>query len=83
MSAGRFSSILHHQLEVSHDQFWECIRSGRPVNRPVPLDVPPAAHEAWVVEVLVRELHLTAPEIAQLTTDEAQRLVHEHWAKPS
>lgn len=82
MSPGRFSSILHHQLEVSQEEFWACIRSKTPVNRPVALDTPPVAHEAWVIDVLVRELHLTAAEIASLSPEEAQRRVHDHWAKP-
>lgn len=33
--AGLFGQILRAQLEVSRADFWECIRSGTPVDRPV------------------------------------------------
>lgn len=38
LSPGRFSNILRYQLEVSKDEFWDCIRTGKPVDRPVPVD---------------------------------------------
>ena len=62
MSAGRFSGILRHQLEVS--------REG------------PVEHEAWVVAVLVEELHMTPEDLEALSPEEAQRLVGDHWSKP-
>ena len=81
VSAGRFRDILRFQLEVSRQEFWECIRSGTPVPRPVdPLEDPPIEHELWVVEVLVRDLHLSAEEIEALSAEEAQDLVHRHWS---
>jgi hypothetical protein len=83
MGPGRFSAILRDQLEVSKDQFWECVQTGQPVDRPVELDDVPPGHPAWVVNVLVGELHMTGDEIADLSREEAERLVHEHWSKPS
>lgn len=81
MSPGRFGAILTRQLEVSRDEFWECIRSGRPVDRPVPLDEPDERlNPAWVVNVLVGELHLSAEQIAALSPEAAEQLVHDHWA---
>lgn len=82
LSPGRFSSVLRHQLEVSREQFWECIRTQRPVDRPIELEAGPVEHEPWVVAVLVGELHMTAEQIAALSEKEAQRLVHEHWSRP-
>jgi carotenoid cleavage dioxygenase-like enzyme len=73
MSPGRFSSLLRHDLEVSKDQFWACIRTGKPVDRPVVLDAPATVeHDAWVVAVLAGELHLSPQEIERLGRDEAR-----------
>jgi hypothetical protein len=84
VSSGRFQTILRFQLEVSRQEFWECIRSGTPVPRPVDLrEDAPVEHEPWVIEVLVRDLHLSAGEIEALSTEEAQDLVHRHWSGTS
>lgn len=83
LSPGRFSSVLRYQLEVSREQFWECIRTQGPVDRPVELDTGPIEHEAWVVAVLVGELHMTADQIAGLSEEEARTLVQDHWSRPT
>jgi hypothetical protein len=82
LSPGRFSSMLRYQLEVSKDEFWRCLGTGTPVHRPVTVDEAPVEHEAWVIAVLVGELHLPPDEIAALTAEEAQRIVHDHWSRP-
>jgi hypothetical protein len=82
LSPGRFSSILRHQLEVSKEEFWRCIGTGAPVDRPVAVEDAPVEHEAWVVAVLVGELHLDPDEIAALTVEEARQIVHDHWSQP-
>jgi len=82
MSAGRFSGILRHQLEVSREEFWQCVRLRKPVTRAVEVDEGPVEHEAWVVAVLVEELHMTPEELEALSPEEAQRLVGDHWSKP-
>jgi hypothetical protein len=83
LSPGRFGSVLRHQLEVSREQFWECIRAQRPIDRPVELEEGPVEHEAWVVAVLVGELHMTFEQIAALSEEEGQKLVGEHWSRPT
>jgi hypothetical protein len=83
LSPGRFSGVLRHQLEVSREQFWECIRAQRSVDRPTELEEGSVEHEAWVVAVLVGELHMTAEQIAALSEEEAKGLVQEHWSKPT
>jgi hypothetical protein len=83
MSPGRFSSILRYDLEVSKDEFWECIRTGRPVDRPVAVDEGPVEREAWVVAVLVGDLHMSAAEIEALTPEQAKKIVNDYWSKPS
>lgn len=81
LSPGRFASIVRYDLEVAKDEFWECIRTREPVGRPAPVDEALPEHEAWVVAVLVGELHLSAEEIAALTVDEARKLVSKHWSR--
>jgi hypothetical protein len=47
LSPGRFGAILRHELEVSKEEFWACLRSGRPAERPIEVDEPePTEHEA-------------------------------------
>jgi len=82
ISPGRFAAILREQLEVSREQFWQAIRTGEPVERPVDLDEPEPAveHAAWVIRLLLEELHLSTDEIASLSTEEAIDRVHAHWS---
>jgi hypothetical protein len=81
--AGRFGAILRDQLEVKRDEFWEAVRSGRPVGRPVPVDED-AANElpSWVVSVLAGPMRLGPDEISRLTEAEAIEMVHQHWSEP-
>ena len=81
MSAGRSALILREQLEVSREAFWGAIRSGEQVERPVPDDQEEVVeHEAWVMAVLVGSLHLSAEEIASLSSADAVALVHDYWS---
>ena len=82
-AAGRFGEMLRTQLEVSRAEFWECIRTQAPVNRPVPVDAAPVEHPAWVIQVLTRDLHMTSEQIAALSSEEAQGLATEHYSRPS
>jgi hypothetical protein len=83
-SAGRFAAILRYQLEVSREQFWTALRNGEPVDRPAVLEEPELVeHEAWVVAVLARELHMTAAQIAALSVDDAKQRVLDHWSRPT
>ena len=84
-STGRFASILRHQIKVSRTEFWQALRSGEPVARPVPVPVEAeqVEHEAWVVAVLAGDLHMTAEEIAMLDAEYARQLVLDHWSRPT
>lgn len=82
-SPGRFSAILREQLEVSRQEFWNALRTGERVDRPVAAEgEQPVEHEAWVVAVLAGELHMTAEEIEALDPDDARQRVHDFWARP-
>jgi len=82
MSPGRFLAILRHQLQVSPEEFWETLRTGRPTQRP---GTPPVAEApaipAWIVRVLLDDLGLLEQQIAGLSRPEAQRLVDEFWSR--
>jgi hypothetical protein len=83
ISPGRFSTILREQLEISRAEFWEAIRSGKPVKRPAEPDgeEEPIEHEPWAIAVLAGELHMAPEEIEKLTEQDAIDLVHEHWSR--
>lgn len=82
ISAGRFGAILRDQLRVSRAEFWEAMRTGEPVDRPVePEEYAPVEHEAWVVGTLVGQLHMSAEQIEGLSEEEAIELVHKHWSR--
>ena len=81
ISAGRFRAIARHELEVSVAEFWECVRSGRPVNRPVEVENVSYQHPAWVVSVLAGALQMSDAEIVKLSREDAERLVYEHWQR--
>lgn len=79
-SPGRFRAVLAHELKVSKDEFWECLRTGNQVQRPAPVEEPTFQHPAWVVAHLKSRLHLTDREIDALGPEEAEQMVREAWA---
>jgi len=81
MSPGRFKAILRSQLQVSGDDFWRALDTGQPVVRPskVPEDVPRLP--LYLVRVLTK-LGKGDAEIAALSVEEAERIVHEEWSRP-
>lgn len=81
MSPGRFKAILRNQLQVSEADFWAALETKAPVARPSEPPKEEAALPAHLVRVLKDELHLSEPELAELSLEEAQRLVHEHWSQ--
>jgi hypothetical protein len=82
MSPGRFGSVLRWELEVSKEEFWDAIRSGQAVDRPVPVDEEEVVeHPAWVTAVLLGPLHMDAEEIAGLSEAQAVELVQQHWSR--
>lgn len=75
VSAGRFRAILRHELEVTAADFWEAVRTGKPVERPAQARGPEELqHPAWVVHALLHRLDMSPTEVAQLDPAEAERL---------
>ncbi len=81
LSAGRFRTIARHELEVSVPEFWECIRSGKPVARPVEVEPLAYQHPTWVAKILSGQLHMSGEDIAKLSREEAEQLVQEYWRR--
>jgi hypothetical protein len=82
-SPGRFGVILREQIKVSRADFWEALRSGEPVARPVPVEAEQQVeHDAWVIAVLASELHMTVEQIEELDPEQARKLVLDHWSRP-
>jgi len=78
-----WSHILDDQLHVTVEEFWECVdNKNPPKRRPASDESDAAVLPASLAYQLVHTLQLTNDEIAQLTLDDAVRLMTEHWAQP-
>lgn len=80
-SPGRFAAILREQLKISREDFWRALRNRVAVDRPSLLGSAPPEHDAWVLAILTRDLHMTAEQIAALDVDAAREMVLAHWSK--
>lgn len=79
-----FGFILRTQLQVSAKEFWETIDDKRPTKRPGHPPAAPAVKkpDARTVQQLHTELRLSSDEIAELSRDDALRLLEKHWSRP-
>jgi hypothetical protein len=83
MSPGRFQAVLHNQLRVTAEAFWETLRTGHPALRSeLPRESAPLPIPTWIGGVLLNDLHVTEAQVAKLTPDEARHLVEELWSRP-
>lgn len=77
-----FRQILRAQLRVSEADFWQAIRSGKPVTRPSAPLPSPIGLPAWLAESLRREVGLSDSAIARLSEAEGRRRLEEHRSRP-
>lgn len=78
-----WSHILDDQLQVTQDEFWDCVDNKQRPDRTPPAHLPDAAVlPASLAYQLVHTLQLTSEEIEALTLDEAVRRMTEYWAQP-
>lgn len=61
--------------------FREALTSGEPVTQSADTEQQ-VEHEAWVLAVLVGELHMTAKQIEELDVEQARQLVLDHRSRP-
>lgn len=72
------------QLDVTEDQFWDCVERGIKPPRPGGLpEVPAQALPAELVYQLLHKLKLSEMEVASLTRQEALDLMVEYWSRPA
>lgn len=81
---GLFHFILRVELQVSEDEFWRAIRTGKPADRPAHPAPRPAVRrpDAGVVFQLREHLGLGDDQIAKLSRDEAIAMLNDHYSKP-
>ena len=76
-----WSHILDVQLEVDEEAFWACVDDRRsPVREPSPLPADRPLLPASLAHQLVHTLRLPSEVIAELSVEEAVRLMADHWA---
>jgi hypothetical protein len=76
-----FRLILRRQLQVSRDEFWGAINSGKPVDRPVdPLEDAPT-YAPWVVSGLLAKGY-QEEQINELEPEQAEKLLLRLWSEP-
>ena len=78
-----FRTILRVQLRVTEDDFWEAVRTGKPVARSSP--PPPAARAglpAWLAERLRTEVGLSESAIGRLSEEEARQRLDDQRSRP-
>lgn len=74
------SHILKNQLDVTAEEFWDCVSHGnKPDRGESAADVPKTALPADLMYQLVPTLGLEADEIEGLSLDDAVQRLTEHW----
>ena len=78
-----WSHVLTEQLQVSAEEFWNCVDNGNPPARtPTPGPASATVLPASLAHHLVHTLHLTSEEIGELTLEEAVQRMTDFWAQP-
>lgn len=73
-----WAHILRDQLDVTEEEFWDCVNKGQTPNRGT-RTVPPHALPAEMVHLLITRVGITEAEVAKLTKEEAVRRLNEFW----
>ena len=84
MSPERFKAILADQLKVSEEEFWDALRTKRPVTRSSPQPQPaPTSLPDWLRVALHNDCGLSGEDIGRLTEEEARELLTQHRSRPN
>lgn len=78
-----WKAILREQLEVTEDEFWACLKNKQLPNRGQDAEPEPvAALPAGLVYQLIHVAHVPEDEVRQLTLEQANARMSEHWSGP-
>lgn len=79
IAAGLFAHILRDQLQVSADEFFDCVDNGTPPARTQTAEhaepLPPE-----IVHLLATKVGLPEADIRRLTKDEAVQILNDYWS---
>ena len=75
-----WSHILRDQLEVTDEEFWQCVQEGVRPNRGAP-EIPAEALPADLVFMLINRVGLGEAAVAAMTKDEAVARLNQYWAE--
>ncbi|MEU3833349.1 cytotoxic translational repressor of toxin-antitoxin stability system [Streptomyces microflavus] len=78
--AGMWGHILRDQLDVSEDEFWDCVLDGRLPNRGAAA-VSKEALPADLVYLLIHRVGLAEETVAGLTREDAVARLHQYWTE--
>jgi hypothetical protein len=72
--------VLRDQLDVTAEEFWSCVRDGIAPQRGEPR--PPAGSLPLdLVHLLIHRVGIPEAEVAQLTREQAIKLINDYWAR--
>jgi hypothetical protein len=74
-----WSHILRDQLEVTSDEFWNCVDNKAPPGRGAPPQ-PTAALPAQIVYQLIHTVGVPEATIAQMSREEALARLNDYWS---
>lgn len=77
-----WSHILKEQLDVDQATFWACVQDGKKPDRGEP-EPPSRALPADLVHLLLTQVHLSEPEVAAMSREEAIARMQQYWTTGS
>jgi hypothetical protein len=79
--AGMWGHILRDQLDVSENEFWDCVLDVRLPDRGAAPTVPKEALPADVVYLLIHRVGLAEGAVAALTKEDAVARLQRYWTE--
>lgn len=81
--ADLWKTILREQLEVTEDEFWNCVRNKvKPERGPVEEPPPENALPAQLVYLLIHQAGVPEDQVATMTLPEALEAMNAYWSAP-
>ena len=77
-----WKSILREQLEVSEQEFCDCVKDSQLPERGPSVEAPSAAIPAQLAYQLIHDAHVPEDEVAAMTLEEAVARMNKHWMRP-